>query len=123
MSNRKISKVYAALADWRNFQYKLFAEGILVGVFSGIAIVAFRFALEMAESFRKSVYPNLSASHWSYGILWFILLLIIAYGLHRIITWEPMSAGSGIPQVKGTILGVFKMHWGKILIGKILRLS
>lgn len=120
MSNRKISKVYAALADWRNFQYKLFAEGILVGVFSGLAIVAFRFSLEMAESLRKAVYPYLSSAHWLCGLLWFVLLLVIAYALHRIIRWEPMSAGSGIPQVKGTILGVFKMHWGKILLGKIL---
>jgi len=120
MSNRKISKVYASLADWRSFQFKLFAEGILVGAFSGFAIVAFRFALELAEHLRSIIYPYLSAGSWIYSILWFLLLLIIAYVIHRIVTFEPMSAGSGIPQVKGTILGIFKMHWGRILIGKML---
>lgn len=120
MSTRNISKVYASLADWRSFQFKLFAEGILVGVFSGLAIVAFRFALEMAENLRRAIYSSMSVENWVYIALWFLFLLVIAYGLHRIVIFEPMSAGSGIPQVKGTILGIFKMHWGRILTGKML---
>ncbi len=120
MATRKISKVYAALADWRKFQFRLFGEGIIVGIISGLIIVAFRYALEQAESLRVLVYSHLAAYNRPLIFVWFFVLFGIAYVLNRIVELEPMSAGSGIPQVKGTILGVMKMHWGRILAGKLV---
>ena len=108
MKTRKISKVYATLANWRKFQFRLFGEGIVVGACSGLIIVGFRYALEVAESLRSAAYSRLSAGDWLPVGLWFLLLFFIAFILHRIVAIEPMSAGSGIPQVKGTILGVMR---------------
>jgi H+/Cl- antiporter ClcA len=120
MKTRKISKVYATLANWRKFQFRLFGEGIVVGACSGLIIVGFRYALEMAESLRSTAYSRLSAGDWLPVGLWFLVLFFTAFILHRIVAIEPMSAGSGIPQVKGTILGVMRMHWLKILVGKFV---
>ncbi len=120
MATRRVSKVYAALADWRKFQFRLFGEGIIVGIFAGLFIVAFRYALEKAETLRILLYSHLVNYNWPLILAWFLLLLGIAYVLNRIVELEPMSAGSGIPQVKGTILGLMKMHWGKILAGKLV---
>ena len=120
MKIRKVSKVYTALANWRKFQFRLFGEGIIVGACAGLVIVAFRYALELAESLRAAAYSRLSAGDWLPVGFWFLVLFFIAYILHRIVAIEPMSAGSGIPQVKGTILGVMRMHWLKILVGKFI---
>lgn len=120
MSVHRVSKVYASLVDWRSFQFKLFGEGIVVGFFSGFVVVAFRFALQQLESLRIDVYTHLDSFNWPLVMAWFVFLLGIAYVLNRIVVLEPMSAGSGIPQVKGAILGVLKMHWGRILAGKLI---
>lgn len=118
MKIRKVSKVYTALANWRKFQFRLFGEGIIVGACAGLVIVAFRYALELTESLRAAVYKQWLAGNQPIIVFWFFLLLCIAFILHRIVVIEPLSAGSGIPQVKGAILGVMKMHWLKILLGK-----
>lgn len=115
-----VSKVYASLADWRNFQFKLFSEGIVVGIFSGLVVVAFRLALQQAESLRAFVYSHFLSLNGFFVLAWFVFLFLIAYVLRLIVTLEPMSAGSGIPQVKGAILGALKMHWGRILAGKLV---
>lgn len=116
----RISKVYTSLADWRNFQFKLFCEGIAIGFFSGLVVVAFRFALQQAESLRIQVYSLLPGINGFFVLAWFAFLLLIAYALNLIVTLEPMSAGSGIPQVKGAIMGALKVHWGRILAGKLV---
>ena len=41
----KISKVYYSLTHWQDFRLKLFGEGILIGMFVGIIVVAFRYLL------------------------------------------------------------------------------
>lgn len=120
MKIRRVSKVYATLANWRKFQFRLFGEGIVVGACAGLIIVAFRYALEMAESLRSAVYRHFPAGEWLPVALWFLVLFLIAFVLHRIVAIEPMSAGSGIPQVKGTILGIMRMNWLKILLGKFI---
>ncbi len=120
MAVHRVSKVYASLADWRNFQFKLFGEGIIVGIGSGLVVVAFRFALQQLEALRSEVYTHIVGFDWPLILAWFAVLLGIAYVLNRIVVLEPMSAGSGIPQVKGTILGVLKMQWGRILAGKLI---
>lgn len=40
--------------------------------------------------------------------------------LDRLTKYEPLAAGSGIPQVKGAILGFIKMRWLRILWVKLL---
>ena len=120
MTTRRVSKVYATLADWRKFQFRLFGEGIIVGIISGLVIVTFRYALEQAEALRVLIYSHLINYNWALIFVWFLILLVIAYILNRIVELEPMSAGSGIPQVKGTILGMMKMHWSRILASKLI---
>ncbi len=120
MKTRRISKVYFSLSNWRNFQFKLFSEGIIVGILSGITVVAFRYALEMAETARIGLYSQLSIQNWHLILVWFGILIGIAYILNQIVVKEPSTAGSGIPQVKGTIMGLAKINWARVLIGKFI---
>lgn len=115
-----ISRAYYSLANWRDFRLKLFGEGILIGIFVGFIIITFRYFLEQAELLRTVIYTHLHGAYWPFTLLWFLILLIIAYVLDLIVKLEPMSAGSGIPQVKGIILRLMKMNWLRVLIYKFV---
>ena len=112
-------KTYRSLSDMHKFRLRLFAEGILTGIFSGLVICFFRYALVEAEGWRAVLYKQLIAGSWSLNACWFAALIALAFVLHKLNCIEPMAAGSGIPQVKGAILGLMKMRWLHILWVKL----
>lgn len=112
-------KTYRSLSNMHNFRLRLFAEGILTGILAGIVISFFRFALSEMEYLRGALYNRLWVSDWSINTCWFAVLIAIAFILHKLNCIEPMAAGSGIPQVKGAILGLMKMRWLHILWVKL----
>lgn len=120
MQTPRISKAYYSLTHWHDFRLKIFGEGILIGLLVGLIIVAFRYLLEQAEMMRNVIYKYLLAESWPFTILWFLGLIVIANLLHRIVKAEPMAAGSGIPQVKGVIMGLMRMTWLKVLLYKFV---
>lgn len=118
-SSSQVFKTYHSLTHWQSFQFKLFWEGIMVGIFSGLVISLFRFLLNKAEDARLLLYEQLAKLPAIYTLAWFFALLIIG-GLLCILTkYEPMAGGSGIPQVKGIILGLMRMNWLRVLFVKL----
>jgi len=115
----QIINTYHSLTHWQGFQFKLFWEGIVVGIFSGLMVSLFRFSLVKAETWRVAIYEQLAKLPLIYTAGWFAFLLILGWVLYRITKYEPMAGGSGIPQVKGVILGIMRMHWFRILWVKI----
>lgn len=113
MNNKNM---YGFFKHWRDFRLQLFFEGIVVGLAAGVVVVLFRVLLEMAENYRVKLYNLLS--HPFSIFIWFVVLLGVALVLAAIIRKEPMAGGSGIPQVKGVLLGYYKMNWFRILVGK-----
>lgn len=75
----------------------------------------------MGTVWRQWIYANVLASG---GILlnlgWFVVLLAAALLLWRLGVYEPNAGGSGIPQVKGVILGAIRMRWLRILWVKLV---
>ncbi|VBB05250.1 chloride channel voltage gated [Lucifera butyrica] len=120
MTRPEASKVYHALLHWRDFRFKIFLEGIFIGLIAGITVVLFRYILELAEKMRNALYVHLHTGPWSLTLLWFLSLLFIAYLLGKIVAYEPMSGGSGIPQVKAVILRLMKMNWQRIIASKFV---
>ena len=102
-----------------SFQFKLFWEGIVVGIFSGLVVSLFRFLLSRAEEFRIGLYGYLSQLPAVYTAGWFAALLAVGGVLYWLTRHEPMAGGSGIPQVKGVILGLMRMNWFRILWVKL----
>lgn len=112
-------KTFDHLIHWRDFKLKVFFEGILIGLFSGLIIVAFRYSLERAESWRGYFY------RLNIGLGYKVIILIpgiilIAYILNVIGKKEPLAGGSGIPQVKGVLTGHLKIKWLRILVLKFI---
>ena len=110
-----------ALDHWPRFRLRLFFEGIVVGILSGTVISFFRWGLEMGTVWRQWIYANVLASG---GVLlnlsWFGVLLAAALLLWHLGIYEPNAGGSGIPQVKGVILGAIRMRWLRILWVKLI---
>lgn len=109
------------LSHWPDFRLRLFIEGAIVGVLSGLVISFFRWALEAGTYYRIYIYDHiLSDGGVAENVSWFILLLAAAYLLSRLTAYEPNAGGSGIPQVKGVILGAIRMRWFRILWVKLI---
>lgn len=101
-----------------NFKFKVAMESILVGLLSGIVIVAFRILLNKISELRNEILLFLKSSSTIYILGWFSLLIVVAIILGKIVVKLPMIKGSGIPQVKGVLMRQLKMDWLRELIGK-----
>ena len=123
--NRQLLQTYIALDNWHKFRLRLFVEGIFVGILGGLAISLFRFLLGEAEKYRIFLYntyiiPGFSAGDFKPLLFWLAILAIAGLALYGMGRYAPEAGGSGIPQVKGVILGVMRMRWIRILWVKIL---
>ena len=115
----KLAAALRLIADDRSSRRRLFAGGIGVGVATGGVVAFFREVLTLSEDMLPALIAFLrEASLW--GLLgWGALLVLAAWLLSRIVAFEPMSTGSGIPQVKGVLLGEMKMRWLRVLLAKV----
>lgn len=117
--NREKNNTKHTLMHFHNFKLKLVIEGILIGLITGIVVVAYRLALDKASEalhyvieFTKDDFLKMTA--------WFGMLILFGLIIKYIVGKEPMIRGSGIPQVKGFILRKFDMGWASILINKFI---
>lgn len=113
-------KSYKSMKDWHKFRLRLFAEGIATGIFAGLVICFFRAALAVVEQLRFSFYLRKWVCPWDYHVIWLTIIVLICFALNWLRRKEPMAAGSGIPQVKGVLLGVMKLRWFSVLWVKII---
>ncbi len=107
-------------ADERHFRLRLFFEGILIGALTGAVIALFRYLLELSDLLRPELYHILRNSSPLWTLAWFLLLGGVGWLLYRIVQCEPMSSGSGIPQIKGILLGHMHMNWVRVLLFKFV---
>lgn len=103
----------------RKESFFLIVRGIEVGVVSGLVCVLYRYALSFAETGLMSVLDFIKGNPFRIA-LWFALLIAIGVAVTYINKWEPMVAGSGIPQVNGEVKGYFNPCWWKIILGKFI---
>ena len=122
--NRRLFTAYMDLDNWHKFRLRLFVEGIFVGILGGLCISLFRFLLGEAERFRIFIYhavliPRTENMDFLPLAGWLAAMGAAAFLLYAMCRYAPMASGSGIPQVKGVILGLYKMKWFRILWVKI----
>lgn len=103
----------------QNFKYVLIMEGICTGLIAGLIAVVYRIFLEYAEAFLIMVSEFLKA-HLFMIFAWFIVLALLAFIVAKLLTWEPLISGSGIPQVEGEMMSFLDQRWYRILPAKML---
>ena len=101
------------------FQVILIGEGVLVGIVAGLVVLLYRVALEYAGHWLTKVL-EFTGQSIAYMAMWFTVLLIMAWIVSRLVKFEPMISGSGIPQLKGEMTGKFDQCWWKVLIAKFV---
>ncbi len=101
------------------FQIILIGEGILVGAVAGLVVLLYRVALEYAGEWLNEVLAFAGQSI-AYMAMWFAVLLIMAWIVSRLVRLEPMISGSGIPQLKGEMTGMFDQCWWRVLFAKFV---
>ena len=101
------------------FQIILIGEGVLVGIVAGLVVLLYRVALEYAGHWLTEVL-EFAGQSLAYMAGWFAVLMIMAWIVSRLLKFEPMISGSGIPQLKGEMMGKFDQCWWKVLIAKFV---
>jgi H+/Cl- antiporter ClcA len=110
---------YNSLFHWQSFRLKLVFEGIAIGIITGFLIVMYRYALEKALEILLEIYNALAIRPLLIPV-WMGVLIFIGYIVGILVKHEPMISGSGIPQIKGVLLGKLKMKWWKVILGKFI---
>ncbi len=99
------------------FKVILIGEGVLVGAAAGIVVLLYRVALECAGMWLNKILVFAGQSAL-YTAGWFAVLMLMAWVVSRLVKFEPMISGSGIPQLKGEMTGNFNVNWLKVLPAK-----
>ena len=141
--SRKLKKLNTntmpgAIRALGTLKYRIILEGIMVGLLVGVVISAFRFALSEMDVLRNMIVglEEIDPEHpvsrgllsvlgligkgeeslpQALHVLGFILLGLFAFLVSLFVYAEPYISGSGIPQVKGELMGRIKTNWGKVL--------
>ncbi|WP_449224237.1 ClC family H(+)/Cl(-) exchange transporter [Alloscardovia venturai] len=95
-------------------QWSIAAKGIVGGGVAGALVVIYRAAIAYGNTWAISLYDYLG-THPVMIAVWALAVLVSAWIISRLIAWEPMASGSGIPQVEGVLLWGLKMRWWSIL--------
>lgn len=108
---------YKAIINTHENQLVTLYKSMLIGVLVGITASAYRTVLKWAETLSSTLYGFLRQNLW-YLPLAFLLLGIAGYLIGVLNAKFKMIGGSGIPQVKGIIMGHFKNRWYSTLLAK-----
>lgn len=101
----------------RRFQASLVGEGALVGLVAGAVVALYRFSLSNAERALRLL-TSLASDKPLLVAAWFAVLAVLLLAVGRLIVWEPISSGSGIPQVDAEVIGRLDAPWHRVLAAK-----
>lgn len=108
---------YKELFNTDRHMLLLIIKSLFIGLFVGLTVVAYRWVLEFAEALSIQMYAFFSV-HKVASVILFPCLILTGYGIGFLTKKYPLIAGSGIPQVKGIMLGYFKNNWLSTLLAK-----
>lgn len=97
----------------------LIAEGVLVGLVGGLVVLLYRVALTFAGEWMTQILSYIKGNPIR-CIGWFLILAGLAWIVGKLVKWEPMISGSGIPQIEGEVAGRLSQNWKRVLPAKFL---
>ncbi len=103
----------------RSFRYQLVLQGIAVGALASLVSVLYRIVIEEAGIFMNWML-SLGRQSLGWAAFWFLLLAAAAFAVAKLVEYEPMISGSGIPQVEGELHGLFNPRWLRVIAAKFI---
>ncbi|WP_448376649.1 hypothetical protein [Fervidobacterium sp.] len=95
-----ITKMFLGISSMKN---KLVLKGAFVGFLSGLVVISYRIGIHNADILRENI-RKLVLNEPKFLILLFGMVFINSLVITKLVKAEPMSSGSGIPQIRGKIL-------------------
>ena len=111
--------ISGTLSRARRFPVLLIGEGLLVGGIGGFVVVLYRMALDVAGDWLDEILAYVGQTPWRMAG-WFLVLGALAWLVSRLVSWEPLISGSGIPQLEGEMAGKLEQKWYRVLPAKFL---
>ncbi|WP_296360034.1 chloride channel protein, partial [uncultured Acidaminococcus sp.] len=100
---------------------RLALEGVLVGLFAGGWIALLRSCLEYVSERRSLIVAFLQNVSMTYAFFWVLALVVTSFVISGLVKWVPIAGGSGIPQVRGIVIGVYSsLHWFRVIVVKLI---
>ena len=95
------------MTNRRLLRVRLFFEGVIVGIFTGVVVAALRFLLDEADIYRPIIFSWID----SFGKIFLAVavMILIATFLAKAVKFDSQVAGSGVPQIKGILQGRTQM--------------
>lgn len=57
----------------------------------------------------------------TYAFFWVLALVMTSLVISGLVKWVPIAGGSGIPQVRGIVIGVYSsLHWFRVIVVKLI---
>jgi len=111
----------ASKVEFNRQRNHLIPQALVLGLTTGATSVAFHIAMNSAEAFRKK-FLDLSHQNPDFGVGMILglalITLIISAGIVR--QFAPEASGSGIPHIKGVLIGHRHFRWFRVLITKFI---
>ncbi len=104
----------SALTGSARFKWKLALYGVVVGVFTGLLIVFYRIGIDRGTQTAASLYAFFRL-HPVFILPWAAAAAGAGLLIARLVKWEPMASGSGIPETEGVVLFGLKMRWFTVM--------
>lgn len=101
----------------RRIPVMLITEGLCVGLIGGFIVLLYRVALTFAGNWLIKILSYIKGNPFC-CVVWFLILMALAWIVGRLVKWEPMISGSGIPQVEGEVSGRLSQNWKRVLPAK-----
>lgn len=117
--DRENKNIKETIRRAEHFQVILIGEGIIVGALAGMVVLLYRILLENAGKWMQQVLDFISGKPlWI--LAWFAVLAALAFIVSRLVDYEPLISGSGIPQLEGEMIGRIDQTWWRVLASKFL---
>ena len=84
---------------------KLYFACLLVGLVTGTIVSCYRWALEEIGIFRKLYFSDINLNNPISLLKMWLIFIVVGLVVNYLFKKFPKTSGSGIPQVKGLILG------------------
>lgn len=101
----------------RRLQVTMVGEGLLIGAVVGVIITLYRMGLSGAEGLLRRLVPLLR-TNVALCLGWFVILVLAAIAVTRLVMTEPDTRGSGIPQIDAEVVGRLDMRWPRVIVCK-----
>lgn len=97
----------------------MIVEGFFVGLVAGGVVLLYRILLTHAGKWLHAILDYTRNSPLKMAG-WFLVLILLAILVGKLVKMEPMISGSGIPQLEGEMAGKLDPVWWKVLPAKFL---